>query len=456
MINTSSITILLVSILFIYFLRNRIDLFGIYIFLVPYQLIKSDFGLTLYGFQIAIILLFIGNLLNVIYGYQRNLLYFKNSYMTFFIFISIIITTLMPLFNETFIGGGGFFRMEGRFLSQIFVFLLSFLIIPLAINYVKNIADVHKYIKIFLISLIILSLLGWLQWFLYNFTGIDIFPLGKYEFGGLKSGLYDFGGERLFRISSLGGEPKTLSVTLVAGFFIIHIFNKSNITFFKLDLIIKYFFLITSFVTLSTSGIVLFIVLYFVYLLINFKNIKNSFNISSKKIITLIVLFILLFSFLSYYSDTLFKLFELRVLERDISSEDFDYVVQQFLMDNPIYMILGTGLGNIHNLAFPYIPIEYKFYMDNTIFTAKSGYLKILSELGIFLFLLFLLSNFYIYLKIKEIKENQVFLTCLLIVFLLFFLTFMARTSYLNMYLTFFAILNSYQYWYFREKNHEN
>ena len=39
-------------------------------------------------------------------------------------------------------------------------------------------------------------------------------------------------------------------------------------------------------------------------------------------------------------------------------------------------------MGNIHNLAYRYIPSENMYYMADSIFVAKSGYLKLLSELG--------------------------------------------------------------------------
>lgn len=450
---TNIITFSLVFTLIFLLKKKKIDLFGIYIFLIPYQLIKSDIGLTLYGFQLSILLIIFITVLKSIYDRKVNILGFKNFYLILFLFTAIILTTLVPLFNETNIQSSSFFRGEGRFISQIIVFLLSFLAIPLAINYIKNLDDVYKYIKVFVFSLICLLLLGWLQWFTYNITGIDLFPLGQYFDGSSKSGLYDFGGERLFRMSSLGGEPKTLSVSLVIGFFTIHIFNNFNIKFTKYDYFLKYLMLITSFTTLSTSGIVLFIILGVSYILLSkFLRLKSEIS-NIKKFIYSSFTILGIFLILYLYADTLLKLFELRVLDRNIKGEDFDFVVQQFLISNPIYIFFGSGLGNIHNIAYPFIPFEYKIYMDNTIFTAKSGYLKIISEIGLLGFSLFLLFNYTLIKQLFKININQVINKILIILFLLFLLTFLARTSFLNFYIALFAILNSYQYWYFRNAN---
>ncbi len=57
--------------------------------------------------------------------------------------------------------------------------------------------------------------------FTYKFTGIDIFPLRIYEDGSARSGIWQFMGSGLFRINSLGGEPKGLAQSLTIAFFII-------------------------------------------------------------------------------------------------------------------------------------------------------------------------------------------------------------------------------------------
>jgi hypothetical protein len=45
--------------------------------------------------------------------------------------------------------------------------------------------------------------------------------------------------------------------------------------------------------------------------------------------------------------------------------------------------VFGVGLGNIHLYAAPYIPAEFAFYLDKAVFVAKSGALRIVSELGV-------------------------------------------------------------------------
>ena len=87
-------------------------------------------------------------------------------------------------------------------------------------------------------------------------------------------------GSGIFRISSLGGEPKGFAQSLIIGFFIIHIFNKMNISFFKFDLLLKIIIVITIFMTLSTSGFVLFFILFY----LNFRILEHNWRNSGENI----------------------------------------------------------------------------------------------------------------------------------------------------------------------------
>jgi O-antigen ligase len=70
--------------------------------------------------------------------------------------------------------------------------------------------------------------------------------------------------------------------------------------------------------------------------------------------------------------------------------EDFDVAIWDFLFDNPTALLVGVGLGNAHLYADQYLEPEFAAYAQGTAFVAKSGYLRVLSELGLVGLCLFL------------------------------------------------------------------
>jgi hypothetical protein len=247
-------------------MTRKYNFFHALIFVLPFLGWFYNIGLNLSMFQIIIFIIIFFNIISITLGKEKNLLHIKNNYINIFIFYSIFITMFMSNFIiEDFQQLGGFFRSEGRYLSQIILWLLYFSLIPIAYNYIKTLNDIYFYFKIYLQALILLLILGWIQFVIYKFTGTDIFPIDFYDDGRARTGIWTYMGSGIFRISSLGGEPKGFAQSLIIGFFIIHIFNKMNISFFKFDLLLKIIIVITIFMTLSTSGFVLFFILFFIY-----------------------------------------------------------------------------------------------------------------------------------------------------------------------------------------------
>lgn len=71
--------------------------------------------------------------------------------------------------------------------------------------------------------------------------------------------------------------------------------------------------------------------------------------------------------------------------------EDFDRAVLGFLQEEPGYLLTGVGLGNAHLYANEYLPTFAIPYAADTAFVAKSGYLRLISEVGLVGLALFLL-----------------------------------------------------------------
>lgn len=438
-IKYSIITIIIV-ILFYLLIRKKIDLLETTFFLLPFNQIVFHVGLNLAAYQFFIILLWIVIFLN------KKKIVFQNIYLMSYIAYSIIITLLVGLlYMNNVHSNGGFFRGEGRMFAQIFLFILLFSLVPIVYVYVNKIEDILKYTKSFLFGLVVLSLLGMIQWLIYTQLNIDIFPLSLRD-GLLLSGKDLIDGQLIFRISSLGGEPKGFAISLAIGFMILQTFNIKNIQIFKYDNAIKIIFFISLLFTLSTSGYVLFFILLIILLLSSLTKEFWQNKRTIKYIIALVI--ILLFSFIMYH-DMIYSVLEKRIFSRNITSEDFDLAVKFFLFNQPKFSIGGVGLGNVHNFAFNYLPITAKHYMMTGIFIAKSGYLKLLSEVGIIGSILFYIYNFNIYIKLKnrylETDNKQIY-NAFMIILVIVTISYLARVYSSNIYLGFFSLASVLAY----------
>ncbi|MEO5907508.1 MAG: hypothetical protein ABIQ11_12330, partial [Saprospiraceae bacterium] len=100
--------------------------------------------------------------------------------------------------------------------------------------------------------------------------------------------------------------------------------------------------------------------------------------------------------------------FQARVLERIEETgvvEDFNVTIITFLTDKPQYLLLGTGLGQVHFFAQEYIPRQFKYYMRNNVFVAKAGLLRIVSETGLIGLVLFLSIIIYLLIRLHQFRN---------------------------------------------------
>lgn len=417
-------TLLIILFLIYKLLKKEYDLFSLLLFIAPFTAISFQLGISLTLYQIF---LFIALFLYIFQGKVK----LNNQFIYYFIFYSIITTLFISNFIiDKYLDLGNYLQSEGRFITQIILLILNFSIVFIAFKYIKNKEDVYKYLKIILLSMIFLSILGWLQFIIYHLKGVDIFPIG------IRNGLAISGIEQtlnIFRISSLAHEPKGLSVFLTIGFFILYVLNKNNIRIFKYDFLIKLLFVLTIIATLSTSGMVLFCLL---LVIISIWDIKHNL-LNLRKIIIYIVLSL----FIVIFYDIIYEIVKIRILDRGLSSEDFDAPIQIFLSKFPEYLFFGSGMGNIHNLAESFIPTQYLHYMKNQIFVAKSGYLRLISEYGLIGFLLFSTIIFYIQRRLKTTSSVDLDKS-LREILILVFIAYLARTYAYELLIIIIAITN--------------
>ena len=411
---------------FIYIFRrdNRyLNLAKVYVFSLPFFGLMYDVGISLtidrfWAVVMLLVLLFNKNSFKI----DKSLEYFL-----FFIFyafsITIILSQNLPDTVNIFPPARG----KYRYIFQIIMWGIQFIPVFYFVKHIKNIEDIKQLLKTLIFSCVILSLIGIFQYLFYKRFGYDIIPIGFLQ-GEERSGMFDYLGMNIFRVSSLGGEPKhfayTLSIVLP-----LMIFSK----YFKL-INIRYYFLISVimlvslFLTFSTQGYFLFLLNIFIGLIfiIFYKGIKIKFIIYSSLFFAFIIIFFKLNPFI-------LDLIKLRTIERltDPSAivassfvEDWNEAVIGFLNNYPHWSVTGVGLGNIHLYAQEYIPY-YADYMYNNVFVAKSGFLRLLSETGIIGLFIFVISYIRPLIGIFKHSKNNTFFLLLIISSIYVFLDFL-------------------------------
>jgi hypothetical protein len=416
-------------------------LFQAYAFLIPFCGIGIDVGVGLTISQITLlglnILFFIFIFTNTfaLKGLNGSILFFlMYAFVSAFLISTFVIQYLPEIFP-------GFLRNEGRYISQIINYSLLFSLFYIVYFNIKSQNDIYLILKFFIIGVVFTSSLGILQEIIYTFTSVDITPLGVSE--SFKTGApFDYFGLPMIRICSLSGEPKSLGMFAVLGIIIIKVLNSLQINLVKRQSLYTILFYITLVLTLSSSGFILLAILWILSEII-LRYFQLLPKISTGKIFSWIVIGIVIIAFSGPLNDIIND----RVTDRD-KIEDFDAVIIESLKKNPQYLVFGSGLGNIHNIAEPYVgQFENLGFMEGSIFVAKSGYLRIISETGFVGFILFLIFNSQIILNAFYSYNKYKFTIFALFATLsvLAFVSYLARTYVTEFYLLMMAIANTLQ-----------
>lgn len=303
-------------------------------------------------------------------------------------------------------------RGEFRWISQIVVFILGLSPILFIVNTKASSEDLRRMVEVFIWTTLILAISGFVQLYVYRMTGKDLFPINMFAPGqeedDLRSALSRISESlKVLRMSALGGgEPKHFGYTCVVAFnlLFLHWMYFSRGRFFAgVKTILSAGLLIACvFLTLSTQAYLLLglnVLLLGVVLIL-------TIGLKKRRVLLLMIILIAGSAMILKNAYTS-SLIEARIYERlgeTGAVEDFNVTILNFLKENPKYSIFGTGLGNVHFFAFDYIPKEFKYYMKDSVFVAKAGLLRIISEqgfVGLFFFLLIL-----VYLGIKLNDRN--------------------------------------------------
>ncbi len=429
---------------------KRINVFGLYIFILPIVALWIEIGVSTTFAEVLLFLISIFISIYIILSHRFTFHWFGNNRFLFIFFTYICFSTI--IISNLFIDNQqvlsvNYFRSEGRYVSQILLNLVLYSPFLVTRFFIKDKIDIIKYSKIFIRSVVILSIIGFFQEIVFLFSDQDLIaPRHMGEVLGF------------LRISSLCGEPKGFAGILSVAYFVIDSFNKFNQSLFKRDFLIKFCLMAALFLTFSTSGYLSFLLVFFVTNILNPLLARSLSKNLLTKTVSLSMVLSLVFIFGDFFSKVYNERIDYRLEQRNVLyqdgeqiglpvGDDTDEVIFIFLKNNPSWLVFGTGMGNVHKLANSYIPDKYKYYMEDSIFVAKTGYMRYLSEFGIIGFLLFVFFNFSVigrlfslYRKTRDLHGGILFLISLSV-----FLLFLTRGHYIILlYTTFLAFGNTY------------
>jgi hypothetical protein len=273
---------------------------------------------------------------------------------------------------------GGFFKAEGRPITQIIYFciLLSLILIP---YYFLKEADVKTVLRTVLYSAILVSILGVVQFLIVQLTGINIFPIHAID-GTSHSGYLL---QSIFRVNSIIGEPKHLAMFMVVAISILLFSDVNNVRLIKYKKISLFLFAFNLVFAFSTTGYALIMIVLLFYL-----------YISNIRLILFLAPLMLIISFFLINFNESFIMQGVSAQTARIGLEIQDKSVLTYLKEEPLHAIIGTGLGNIHHYSSQYIPTGYPIFKDFP-YKANSGLLFMMADyglIGVFIFYYFVWS----------------------------------------------------------------
>lgn len=372
-------------------------------FLAPWHGLDIDIGVRITGYRLVVAALVIAIGLRMSLGKNRYRFVKSHRWLWLFVLYALVNCIIqISLLPQTGLFSGGALRSGLlRPVAQIFMFgltLAPLFLVPLS---VRKTSDIISLGKTYLWSVTILAVLGWLQLGLWYGIGFNPFPIGLVNsfLGGsinhvLREGVDFVGYVSVYRMNSFGGEPKGLATGFAVGLLLLQAGGDSVLLWRRKTILLWGFLMASLLLTWSTSGVFLWLIGTVVLMLLGAGGVVvKKYNRRILLTSSVVVLAIMAITSLLYIKDpgnVFHTLIERRFIGRN-PIEDFDEVVLLFLKDQPGYLIFGVGLGNIHLYAEHYIDPLYRFMFGN-IFVAKSGYLRIVSELGLVGFLLFVFS----------------------------------------------------------------
>jgi len=393
--------IFILSAIFIALAKPKLLLYAM-VFSVGWHSIFVDIGFTISLYRLIIIIFWL--CLPVYLSLRKHdfMLKFPSSIKWLFAFVSYAIAvTLIARFSIPEVYIVGFARGEGRWIFQIAMFLITITPVFLPLLFFTTIEDVKTAVKVFIASTAALCAIGWMQSLAFYLYGVTLFPVFREGLtGAVTQGMaVPLFGMTFFRMHSLGGEPRDFSMTVAVAIILLLVTRMVGYEKVRSTTLLIGFFLLSLFMSLSTSGLV---VLTIGLIVLPFYTGKLGVKFTFKPIATIAVMAALFLGVIISLGilplDTMKNMIWARTFART-PIELFDAATLNFLSAHPQYGLFGMGMGNMHLHVRDYLA-QYGLYHPgaawvvrvarNIIFVPLSGYLRMISEIGIIGLILFL------------------------------------------------------------------
>lgn len=374
------------------------------VFLAPWNGVWVDFGLTISAYQLVLLPLCLITLARTMQpGWRSAPIAAGGLLLAFVLYVVVRSELQIGFLPDASVGGSALRGPAARGIIQIVLFLFVISPVWLMASMVRRADQLQAFWRTYIISAIVLALIGWVQLILWYGTGTNPLPVGIVSslLGGsdafLRQGSFDFASLAIYRMNSLAGEPRNLGVALVFAMLLI---QAAALTLRRppvLQLALAWLFLLVSTVaTYSTSAALVWVIGSAVQLpagwLFGARIRRSPLSIGAALAVVALPIGLAIAAGEARGIPVLQLLSERTVQRLDESGaiEDFDLAILDFLKDQPEYAVAGVGLGNAHLYATPYLNPLFALYAEGNVFTAKTAYMRLISEVGVIGLLLFL------------------------------------------------------------------
>ncbi len=363
-----------------------------------------DVGLRLTGYQLAMAPLCLAVALRLAWpGFAARGLAIGPLFVALLLYSVVVSAFQIGFLPAVTIDNSALRGPVARAIIQILLFLFVLAPVVLVPLLMRGPADARRLLRVWFGSMITLAVIGWVQLALWYGTGTNPLPVGAVNgwLGGSadynRQGIFVFEGLGLFRMNSLAGEPRSLGTLMAISMVAIQGLALAQREvpgrrWFALWL----FFLVTALFTYSTSAVALW--------LIGTAGLLPAMLLTGVRVqrslpaLTGVVLAVSLLVGGAVVAATaagipIIEIVSERTIDRLEASgavEDFDLAISDWLLANPDRLWLGAGLGNAHLFATPYLDPVFAGYAEGQVFQAKTLGLRLVSEIGIIGFSLFL------------------------------------------------------------------
>ena len=391
-----------VGLLAIYSLRAALLLS---VFMLPWTGLDIDIGLRLTTYQLVIMPIVVVAVLRLLQpGFTPPPIPAGGWFAVFMLYAVIWSLLQLGFIPQLKVGDSVLRSPSVRALLQIGVFLFAIVPVVLTPLAIDRADDILRMGRLFIASMVVLALIGWVQLAIWYVTGNNPIPIEAFgaAFGGLnaddRSGAFGVDALYIYRMNSLAGEPRELAIGLVVALLLIQAHALTAVRVPALRLATLWAFLFLSLLaTFSTSGFVIFVIASLATLpgcWLFRVAVRRSGRVMALAASAVIAPFALAITVIQSSGFDIIAVLASRTIERltsDGAVEDFDRAIIAFFEVHPDSIIGGLGLGNVHLYAGAYLDPLFALYAEGNVFIGKTFYLRYISEIGIIGFALLIM-----------------------------------------------------------------